>query len=69
MMALANLAGGAAAYLAVARCTSAAEAIVHTAVAERTLELRRERDEALAKFTAAHIGNAVGRVMAKVFGG
>lgn len=67
MMALANMAGGSGAYLALLGSTSVAEAAVHQAVAERTLEMRREREKALAEFVAAHIGNAVGRVMAKVF--
>lgn len=68
MMALANMAGGAGAYLALARATDVAEVIVHQAVAERTLKMRTEREEALHKNLAAHVGNAVGRVMAKVFG-
>lgn len=68
MMALANLAGGAGAYLALAHAPDAAEVVVHQAVTERTLRLRREREEALQKNLAIAIGNAVGQVMAKVFG-
>lgn len=68
MMALANLAGGAGAYLALAHATDSAEAIVHQAVAERTLKLRREREEAHLKYIGAHIDN-LGRLMARIFGG
>lgn len=69
MLALANLAGGATAYLAVLHAESSAEVIVHQAVAERTLRFRTEITEAQHKHLAAHVGNAVGRIMAKVFGG
>jgi hypothetical protein len=63
MMALANLAGGSGAYLALAHASRVGEVIVHQAVAERTLKLRREREEALVKTLAIQIGNAVGKVM------
>jgi hypothetical protein len=68
MMALANLAGGSGAYLALAHSSEAAEAIVHQAVAERTLHLRREREEALLKYIGAHI-DGLAKLMAKVFSG
>jgi hypothetical protein len=68
MMALANLAGGSGAYLALAHASDAAEAIVHQAVAERTLKLRREREEALLKYIGAHI-DALGKIIGRVFGG
>jgi hypothetical protein len=64
MMALANLAGGSGAYLALARATDSGEAIVHQAVAERTLHLRREREEAQLKYIGAHI-DALGKLIAK----
>lgn len=67
MMALANMAGGSGAYLALAGSRSVAEAAVHQAVAVRTLEMRREREKALNEQLAVHVANAVGRVMAKVF--
>lgn len=69
MMALANLAGGARAYLAMLHAGTSTEVIVHQAVAERTLRLRTEITEAQHRHLAAHVGNAVGRIMAKVFGG
>jgi hypothetical protein len=67
MMALANLAGGFGAYLALARASDSAEAIVHQAVAERTLKLRREREEAQLKYIGAHI-DALGKTLARIFG-
>lgn len=68
MMALANLAGGSGAYLAIAHASDAAEAIVHQAVAERTLKLRKEREEAHLKYVAAHIDH-LGKILARAFGG
>jgi hypothetical protein len=68
MMALANLAGGSGAYLALAHASDAAEAIVHQAVAERTLKLRQQREEAHLKYIGAHI-DALAKIIAKAFGG
>ena len=68
MMALANLAGGAGAYLPMLHATDAAEVIVHQAVAERTLKLRSERETAHIKNIGAYI-EALARMMGRIFSG